>query len=255
MKILAIGNSFSDDAMEYVADILKGMSVTDFFLGNLYIGGCSLSRHYDNIINNNSAYEYRTNCGNGWTTEYNYKLSDALASQNWDYISMQQASGFSGEIESYNVLDSLIAEVRKICGDAPKLVWHMTWAYQGNSTHGDFPKYGCNQMKMYKSITDVVQGRIIPDNAFSSVIPSGTAVQNARTSFIGDNLTRDGFHLSYGPGRYIAGLTYACTLTGKSPADVGFTPDGVDEDQKNVAIEAVINALKDKFHVTQSLYK
>lgn len=255
MKILAIGNSFSDDCMEYVPDILKSMSFNEFFLGNLYIGGCSLSRHYDNIINNNPTYEYRTNCGDGWTTECDYKLSDALASQDWDYISMQQASGFSGEIESYSVLDSLITEVRKICGNSPRIVWHMTWAYQGNSTHGDFPKYGCDQMKMYRSIADVVQGRIVPDGRFFAVIPSGTAIQNARTSFIGDNLTRDGFHLSYDLGRYIAGLTYACILTGKSPADVKFAPDGIDEKHRSVAIEAVINALNDKFRVTESLYK
>ena len=40
-KILAIGNSFSDDAMEHLAEILVGEGYTDFVLGNLYIGGCS----------------------------------------------------------------------------------------------------------------------------------------------------------------------------------------------------------------------
>ena len=50
VKILAIGNSFSDDAMEHLAVILKGAGVENISLGNLYIGGCSLETHYNNII-------------------------------------------------------------------------------------------------------------------------------------------------------------------------------------------------------------
>jgi hypothetical protein len=44
------------------------------------------------------------------------------------------------------------------------------------------------------------------------VIPTGTAVQNARSSYLGDTLNRDHKHLNYGLGRYIAAMTVAASL-------------------------------------------
>lgn len=44
------------------------------------------------------------------------------------------------------------------------------------------------------------------------VIPTGTAVQNARSSYFGDTLHRDYKHLTYGLGRYIAAMTVAASL-------------------------------------------
>ena len=45
MKVLAIGNSFSNDAMRYLHEIAKADGV-DMKTVNLFIGGCPLSRHY-----------------------------------------------------------------------------------------------------------------------------------------------------------------------------------------------------------------
>ena len=50
MKILSIGNSFSEDAQRYLHQIANANG-DDIFCANLYIGGCSLERHYNNIIN------------------------------------------------------------------------------------------------------------------------------------------------------------------------------------------------------------
>ena len=49
MKVLAIGNSFSDDSMEYLYPVLQALGVENISLGNLYIGGCEVQRHVDNI--------------------------------------------------------------------------------------------------------------------------------------------------------------------------------------------------------------
>ena len=45
MKILAIGNSFSTDCMQYLYDIARSGGVEEIVLGNLYYGGCSLAQH------------------------------------------------------------------------------------------------------------------------------------------------------------------------------------------------------------------
>ena len=86
------------------------------------------------------------------------------------------------------------------------------------------------------------------------LFPVGTAVQNARTSYLGDTLTRDGFHLSIPYGRYIAALTWGRVLTGKSVEGIAYAPEGVDENLKAIAIESVENAVKSPFEVTQSSF-
>ena len=48
IKILAIGNSFSQDATHYLQQIAAADTV-DMKVVNLYIGGCSLERHWNNI--------------------------------------------------------------------------------------------------------------------------------------------------------------------------------------------------------------
>lgn len=181
LKILTIGNSFSDDTMEYVYWIAKNVGVKEVKLGNLYIGGCSLDLHASNAKGDKSAYEYRTNSTGSWSTTKNFKMSTAIQSENWDYISLQQASGSSGVESTYGNLPYLIDYVQELCPEA-KVVWNMTWAYQQDSTHGEFPKYGKNQMIMYNAILGTVAKKVIPESEIYTVIPTGTAIQNARTS-------------------------------------------------------------------------
>ncbi len=38
---------------------------------------------------------------------------------------------------------------------------------------------------------------------------AGTAIQNLRTSYMGDTLTRDGYHLEVNTGRYTVSMTWA----------------------------------------------
>ena len=65
VKILAIGNSFSVDALEqHFYDLAKAEGKT-VVVGNLFIGGCSLQRHLDNAINDKPAYSYRKICSDG----------------------------------------------------------------------------------------------------------------------------------------------------------------------------------------------
>ena len=77
------------------------------------------------------------------------------------------------------------------------------------------------------------------------------ALPISRSSHIG-LLTRDCYHLSVDKGRYIAGLALISTLSGIDAGKVSWTPAGVDEYAKNVAIESVRNAQKAPLLITQS---
>jgi hypothetical protein len=83
------------------------------------------------------------------------------------------------------------------------------------------------------------------------VIPSGTAIQSARLVW-GDVLTRDGFHLDLGVGRYIAGLCVVKALVGLDIDNVTFAPEGVSEEQRKMAI-ALPNAACEKPFTTTDI--
>lgn len=256
ISILAIGNSFSVDAMEYLYGILQQAGYEKITLGNLYIGGCSLEKHATNFSANSASYTYYKNTTGEWTKTASYKPLDALADEQWEYITMQQSSGNSGIESSYEPhLTTLMTTVRNNCPDS-EFAWHMTWAYQGNSTHNDFPKYGNSQMTMYNAIVAAVNSVILPKSDFKKVIPNGTAVQNLRTSFIGDNITRDGYHMSYDKGRYVTALTFAKALTGCNLSEVTYTPAGQSFSEKEIEAikEAADNAVKNPYKVTESTY-
>ena len=253
LKILTIGNSFSDDTMQYLYKVAKSAGVEKIKLGNLYIGGCSLDLHASNARSNARAYDYRTNSADAWVTTPSYRMKDAILSENWDFISLQQASGSSGIADTYSELEYLIGYVRELAPES-KLVWNMTWAYQQDSTHGEFPKYESDQQKMYESIVGAVQNKVLACGEFEHIVPNGTAIQNARTSYVGDRLTRDGFHLSLDLGRYIASLTFFSKLTGISIENIEYAPDGVDPDLQKIAIESATNAIAEPWQVTNSVY-
>ncbi len=255
LKVLAIGNSFSDDALQYLYRIAADCGVQEIVVANLYIGGCTLKTHIAKARSDAADYTYRENSTGTWKSEDKCTMAKGIAKHDWDLISLQQASGSSGMADTYNEdLTDLIAYVRQQPnGKDARLVWHMTWAYQGDSDHGEFSKYGKDQMTMYRQICEAVQQKVVPTGAFEMVIPSGTAIQNLRTSFFGDTLTRDGYHLTLDIGRFTAGLTWAHAL-GLPLSRVHTMPDGVPSEYLLVLRDAVEKALATPYDVTASAY-
>lgn len=256
VRILFIGNSFSDDTSEHMPNILKSLGYTDFEVCNLYIGGCTIDTHYYNVQTNAATYEmrYYKSGSYSWTQQYGNKMQSldyAIKFSDWDIISIQQASGSSGMPNTYFNLDSLAKMVKeKTTNENVRLVFNMTWAYQQNSTHSEFNKYAGSQITMYNAIVSTVKSQVD-----FTVIPNGTAIQNARTSFVGDTLTRDGYHLSTDLGRYIAGLTFLGKVLGEDLSKVTFAPAGLSAEYCAVAVESATNAIAKPFEITPSEFK
>ena len=253
LRLLSIGNSFSVDAQEHLYGIAQDMGFDNIILGNLYFGGCSLQGHYGYMVNNKASYTYYKNTTGAWTQKENATMYEGLTDEDWDYITLQQASGASGMSDTYEpYLSKLVQYVNdNKTNDKAELVWHMTWAYSGDSTHQDFVKYDNDQMKMYEGIVNAVKENIADNKDFALVIPSGTAIQNARMSALGDTLCRDGFHLELGYGRYLAGLTWMHTITGLPIDDVSFIPNNMfDEETLSILKECAKNAAIKPFEVS-----
>lgn len=252
VRILAIGNSFSQDAVEqYLHELAEAEGISTI-IGNMFIGGCSLERHVKNARDNAPAYAYRKIGTDGKKREKGkMSLEAVLADEDWDYVSLQQASPFSGMYETYEAsLPELIEYVKARLPKKTKLMLHQTWAYASTSRHSGFKNYNCNQLTMYQAIADAVK-KAAKANKIKIVIPSGTAIQNARTSFIGDHLNRDGYHLDVKIGRYTAACTWFERIFKHNVVGNPYAPEGLDEARKAVAQKAAHAAVKHPYKVTE----
>lgn len=252
-RVLAIGNSFSQDAVEqYLYDLAKAAG-HDLVIGNMFIGGCSLDTHWEHMQNDDAAYSYRkidsrVEDGAKQTTA-DYKLSQALADEKWDYISLQQVSGNSGQYSTYTNLPNLIAGVKEVRSDA-KIIFHQTWAYAEGSNHSDFDNYGSDQMTMYNAIMEAVQQAVKDNPEIKLVIPSGTAIQNGRTSYLDDTFCRDTYHLEVNYGRYTAACTWFEAIFDENVVDNTYKPDAVDDNQAKIARYSARAAVANPYEVT-----
>ena len=226
IKILAIGNSFSIDAMEYLWQVLRAGGVEEVVLGDLFIGGCPVDLHAQNIQDDAHTYVYLKNTDGVWQQTPNTSLAEGLLDEEWDIITLQQASHDSGLPETYARQGEVIEYVNTYKRNPNAVMfWHMTWAYQSDSDHWAFPRYDCDQATMYNAILNAVKTQVVPNSAYAGVISSGVAIQNLRATPVGDTVTRDGFHMSESHGRYAAALTWAQTLCGVDPDTVAWIPE------------------------------
>lgn len=216
MNVLAIGNSFSSDATRYLHAIARENGVK-LEVANLYIGGCSLERHYRNMLSGERAYEL---CYNGNHTGFSVSMQEALLNREWDVITLQQASHFSFDKASYQpYITELAAFVRKYQPRA-KILIHQTWAYEdGSARLHDVAGFGTS-VGMLGGIKDAYAEAAKAINA-DGMIPSGEMFAALLKNGV-PKIHRDTFHASFGLGRYALALLWYHILTGKSVKDDRF---------------------------------
>lgn len=273
LKVLMIGNSFADDTINYAYEIAKNVGIPEenILVADIYIGGCVLDTHWANAQSNAAAYRFGLERegwfdGNSYT---NWTMEQAIKYADWDFITFQQGSSASGDPNSFSNLQNLMNYVYDIATDEVnnpnanpnvKFVWHQTWAYQQGTTASHFSKYNFDQMTMYNAIVACMKNFVVNKN-FVAIIPNGTAIQNARTSTIGDTFSRDQHnHLSHGAGRYIASMNLVSVLTGRDmtnmtwkPTDSGFNYTLTGKEIE-ICKESVANAIANPFEITKSKY-
>lgn len=233
IKVLGIGNSFSEDALEQNISEIALTEGTPMIIANMYIGGCSIDRHVGNIEGNKADYRYTKFTVDGQKTiREKVSLESIINEEDWDYISVQQVSGQSGFYESYARINELISWIKKKVPGA-KILMHQTWAYGVGSNHSDFPKYDSSQEKMHNAICDAVS-RVAREQQVDGVIPSGPAIQELRKMTGDYDLTRDGYHMSLGMGRYTLACVWYSFITGRNANKIKFYPDGHDPRTKAI---------------------
>lgn len=215
MKILAIGNSFSRDATRYLHQIARG-GETPVSVANLYIGGCTLDRHFRNMLADSRDYvlDY-----NGMSTEFYVSIKEALLSREWDVVTVQQASGGSFDPDSYYPYINALVDYVRQCAPKAKIVVHQTWAYEQGSDKLASVGY-TDHKAMFADIQKAYQLAAEKIGA-DGIIPSGQLFQNMLANGF-EKVHRDTFHASLGAGRYALGLLWYRMLTGADVTDNSF---------------------------------
>lgn len=290
LKILTLGHSLAVDSnhmLNLVADT-EGYS-ENFVIGTLYYSGCPLYKHVNFLTDNSPVYSLYLSSTetpdappiiiNDVTMQFGVEYDD------WDIIIMQGGVFEIGRESTYTnghiqTIQNYVNE-HKTNPDAI-FAWHMAWApptdndlrdmFPGssNSYYTSYAAWNHDRSTLYKDITGLVNKYIVTDSSFIYMIPSGTAIENALSSYLEEkDLHRDYVHVS-DLGRVIAAYTWYCTLASidhleeiklnaipmaflKSTADK--TQDRVlTEAEKAVILEAVNNALANPLEMTQSQY-
>ena len=140
LKVLMIGNSFSICVLKEMPQCAASAGDT-LDLASLYIGGCPLDKHWDNV-EKSSDPDFKP-----YRFTWNYasvkdksavpvaKLGDkanipqALVADKWDVVTIQQASGKSAFPDTYEPFaGKLIAKIRELAPQA-EIVVQETWSY------------------------------------------------------------------------------------------------------------------------------
>ena len=256
LKILFVGNSFSVDTAQHLPEVALAMGVKNLHFAVLYIGGCSTRRHYSNLIDNVKGYDYYESVGrNGeWSCTNGVSNVDAIKSDDWDIIALQHGTidgSKNTELEYYDKLAPLVAEIRAIAPSNAKIVFNRHWVGESWHTHPEIVSFNGDTAKMYEIVSDITKNHIVNTEFLDFATPVGTAIQNARTARI-ETLNRDGYHLSLGTGRYIAALCFFASVTGADISSIEWKPEDTNDYEKAVAIESTVNALTTPYSVTKS---
>lgn len=249
IKILTIGSGSGNDATaSYLHDLVKAKGKS-LVIGNLYADGASLEDHNKNISQNQGVYKYNRIAVDGSVNLLNAKqIKSIVKSENWDYISIEENMPLAGKAEGYQAhLSDILDQVKKYATNPDvKYVLHQPWAYAKNATDAGFANYERDQEGMFHAIANAVIGAA---SKVDIIVPSGTAIQNGRTSYIGEGMLKDGLNLNPDIGRFITACTWFEALFEDVTSNT-FKPGNLSKFNIRLAKEAAHQAVQKPQEIT-----
>ena len=309
-RLLLVGNSYSEDA----ANCGQGMETSRLYtmlknawpekeieIGLLYSPGKSAAWFYDKAVRDEAAMSLRMIGGSRseWTTvSSRMSLKQALNLTDWDAVTLQpyaaeQTGGVGGQgydesvSYSYTLEESLgyLLHTVGVYAPAAKPFLYMCWSV---GTGAERLNEGAEEfaLRVKTMLETKYVGKVREQmgaggwretgESFAAVIPCGTAIQNARCTYLGllryhvgatpvdlandpvEGLLRDGNHVSFNVGRYLLALTFARVLTGTAaeklcqnvPLNYGTPVGPLPEDYLKRIAAAADAAVADPTHIS-----
>ena len=234
LNILLIGHSFC----YYFTDELYGMLTAAGIKArvcNLYDSGCLLETHHQRWLNDSADYpEFVTIDENGRQSVTDVSLRQALATQNWDVISLQPGIDFYNRTAAIMLQDTEVAR-KELIGflkqqfPASQFYWHQFWAFQiGYQQQGDYTvNYDTDQDMYYKEVLYFAKQTCQEYDL--KRVNTGYAWQLVRKGGYDDLCNRlsgnDRYHDGdIGGGQYLNACVWFEYLTGQSCLDNTYRP-------------------------------
>lgn len=257
LNAIIIGNSWGQDTLKFTYNMAKNLGMEDFHFVNMYIGGCDISNHYKYASLHQNLYVTEEYSETEIKTNRSY-LEDGLALYDYDFIIFHQAGISCGQEDSFADLDKLKSWCLEHSSNKQvKFAFNMTWAYNQTTDNPNFEKvYNSSQIEELQANWNVMQNYMEKKSYISAIIPNGTAIQNGRTSFIGDNFHRDNqCHLNDN-GKMTAGLTFLSKLAGYNPYDMTWCPKSIKDNRiPEVCKESSLNAVNFPYQISESKHR
>ncbi len=175
VRLLTVGNSFSHNAMHYLGDIAKANGDT-LVLREDIIGGSSFDVHLKRV----EIAEKDPKDKAGTYTE-GRTLKDDLTQKKWDFITIQQASIKSHDVNTYRPYAKQLADFIRTHNSDATLIMHETWEYRVDDARfsAKAPKPGepKSQDEMYDGLRKAYD--VIAQELGVKLIPVGDAFHAA----------------------------------------------------------------------------
>ena len=290
LKILTLGNSGAVDCGHMLALIAKTEGYENFKLATLYHSGCSLVMHVGFSGKNEAAYKLYVSSTDEPdkipTIMNDVTMEQALRYDYWDIIVMQDGSWDMAGNDTASIRNNIQILQKYVLDNClnpnPKFVYNSNWAGptdnalrdtypnpENNVYYTRYVAYGNDRSTLYNAIIKGVQNAVVPDDSFEYIIPSGTAMENALSSYWEEkDIHRDYWHAS-DLSRVMISYVWLCRIFGieqleeikldKIPMVFFKSMQGTEdyvltESDKTIILESVNNALKNPFQMTQSQY-
>jgi len=230
LKVLAIGNSYCECLLHQMPQVAKEQGVSlDLLVAQ--IGGCSLEKHILLMENPTTDRHERH-----WSCQYDYAdggapdlpngrwnfLRDAILADDWDVISVQQASALSWKPETYHPWgDNLIGRIRALKPNA-EIVVQETWSDHPGSKR--LASWKMTSGEMYARLHAAYLDFAKPYGC--RIVPTGTAVEKGRAFSMLQKKVDDP-HLNPA-GDFLQALVWTEMLFGVDVTKGEYAPAGLD---------------------------
>jgi len=281
VKLLTIGNSFAASVFRDLPEVVKDFPDCSLTLKSANHGGCSFERHW-RYITEEEADQNVCHYGKSSKKAKGSKLKEILASKKWDFITIQQASPKSWDINTfYPYAENIYNYVRKYSPSAEVII-QQTWSYRCDDPRiSKGGKWGFDQTEMFNRLEKNYAQLAKKLNL--RVLPTGKAVQNYRAveknpfkpyskeylatftkpnvpSDKGDivgqygwrkdkktkevKLTADNIHFNK-RGRYMQACLWFGFFFEKDPLEIKYVPKGISAEEAKLLREVASKTLKE----------
>lgn len=275
VRLFTIGNSFSGNATRFLPSLVKAAGHT-LVMRTASVGGAPMSLHWGKV----EAHEKDPQDPAGL---YGSKkgLAEELQAEKWDFVTIQQASIKSHDLETYRPYAGKLRDFIQAKAPGAELLIHQTWAYRVDDKRFAGPaKAGepASREEMhrlltsaYRTIATELGAKVIPvgdafdladrdpkwgyrpDGAFdpkqakSPALPDQSHSLHVGWRWVsakeGPSLQMDGHHAS-DAGQYLGACVFYEVLFHESVVDNPFVPQGLDGDYARFLRETAHRAVE-----------